>query len=97
APVPPDPRAHPGGAGHVRALADDDKAGVRPDREGLEPREARSPRNLGDTAGRKSVDGPRDRLRVLGRRPAAAAHEIHEAVLGERTEEAARVSCLLVV
>ena len=90
-------RSEPRRACHVRALADDDEARVSPDDERLETGEARQRRALGNRAGRQALDGADDRLRVLGRRPAAAADEVHEAVLGERAQVAARVGGLLVV
>ena len=83
----PEPRR----AGHVRPLADDDEAGVRPDDERLEPGEARQARTLGHAARRKPLDRADDRVRVLRRRPAAAADEVHESVLGERAQVPARV------
>ncbi len=47
--------------------------------------------------GADPVDGGRDRRGVLGRRAAAAADDVDEAVLGELAQEAARVVRLLVV
>ncbi len=87
----------PCGAGHVRALADHDESGVRPDDERLQAGEARSRRALGDMSRRKALDRADDRMRVLGRRPAATSDEVHEPVLGERAQVAARVRGLLVV
>ena len=84
-------------ARHVRALADDHEARVRPDAERLEAREARNARRLDDAARRQALDRAHDRVRVLGRRAAAAADEVDEAVLRERAQVAARVRGLLVV
>ena len=81
----------------VRPLADHDEARVRADDERLETGEARQPRGLRDAARRETFDRSRDLARVLRRRPAAAADEVDETVLGERPEEAARVARLLVV
>ena len=47
---------------------------------------------LRQAARRQALDGARDLARVLGRRSAAAADEVHEAVLRERAQEAARVA-----
>ena len=84
-------------AGHVRPLSDDDEPGVRPDDERLEAGEAGQARALGHAPRRKALDRADDRVRVLGRRPTAAADEVHEAVLGERAQVSARVRGLLVV
>ena len=89
--------AEPCRPGHVRALADDDEPGVRPDDERLETGEARPRRALGHASRRQALDRANDRVRVLRRRPAAAADEVDEAVLGERAQVPARVRGLLVV
>ena len=84
-------------AGDVRPLADDDESGIRPDDERLEARVARKLRRLRDAPRWKPLDRAGDLPRVLGRGPAAASDEVDEAVLGERAQEAARVTRLLVV
>ncbi len=84
-------------AGHVRTLAHDDEARVRPDDERIEPGEPRTRRALGDAPRRQSLDRARDRVGVLGGRPAATAHEVDEPVLGEGPQVPARVGRLLVV
>ena len=85
------------GARHVRPLSDHDEPGVRIDDEGLEPREAREAPALGQAARRQPLDRAGDLARVLRGRPTAPADEVHEAVLRERAQEAARVARLLVV
>ena len=84
-------------AGDVRPLAHHHEARVRADDERLETGEARQLRGLRHVTGRKPFDRSRDLARVLGRRPAAAADEVDETVLGEGAQEAARIPRLLVV
>ena len=81
----------------VRPLAHHDEARVRADDERLETGEARQPRGLRHVTGRKPFDRSRDLARVLRRRPAAAADEVDETVLGEGAQEPARIPRLLVV
>ncbi len=83
--------------GDVRPLADDDEPRVRTDDERIQPGEPRLPRALRNPPGRQTLDRPGDRMRVLGRRSAAAADQVHEAVLRERAQVAARIGRLLVV
>ena len=88
-----DERAEPGRAGDVRPLADHHEPRVRADLERLEPAPAR-PRRGRAGRGRGAMPSTAAAIcaDVLGRRPAAAADEVDEAVLGERAEEAARVA-----
>src|SRR6185437_4147885 len=92
-----DQAAEAGGAGEVRALADEDEIRLRVDGEGLEPAEGGDARPVGDDARPRAVDGGDDRPHVVGCRPAATAHDVDEAVARELAEEAARVVRLLVV
>src|SRR5205823_11179713 len=92
-----DESAEAGGAGHVRSLADQNEAGVRPDLERLEPAPARSRLPLRDVSRGQSPGQVRNRLRVLGRRAAAAAGDVEEAGLPELPQERARHLRRLVV
>ncbi len=73
------------------------KFGVGPELERLEAAEARGRARLGHCARGNSFNCGRDLPDVLGRRPAAAADDVHEPVACELAEEAARVLGLLVV
>ena len=85
-------------AGDVRALADQHEARVGRDRERLEAAEARRAASLGGTAsGLSPRDGVRDRTRVLGRRAAARADDVQEAVARELVQERRRDVGRLVV
>ena len=84
-------------ASDVRPLTHHDEPRVRAYDERLETREARQLRRLGNPARRETLDRSCDLPGVLGGRPAAAADEVHEAVLGECTQEPARIAGLLVV
>ena len=92
-----DERPEPGRAGDVRPLADHDEPRVRADLERLEPAPPRTRRVSREPARSDAVHRSGDLADVLGRRPATAADEVDETVLGERAEEAARVARLLVV
>ena len=84
-------------AGHVRALADHHEAGVGADLERLEAAEARPGRPFRDLSRRTPCDRLGDRAHVLGRRPAAAADDVHEPSSRELAEQLGRVVRLLVV
>ena len=92
-----DQAAEARGAGHVRALADQHETGVLPDLERLEaaePRRAPCPRD------RTRLEAPhrrRDRLRVLGRRPATGSRDVEEAVARELVQQRRRDVRRLVV
>ena len=86
-----------GRAGDIRPLTDDDETRLGANQERLETGESRQPRRLGHSTRWQALDRPRDRASVLGRGAAAAADDVHEAVLGKRAEEPARVGRLLVV
>ncbi len=76
-----------GRAGHVGALADQYEARVGPELERLEPAEAGLPRGLGQDPRREPAHRVGDRMGVLGRRPAARADDVEEALLRELAEE----------
>src|SRR6185437_14746681 len=85
------------GTGDVRPLADHHEARVRPDLERLQPAEPWRGAPLRDLS-RDLVPGQgHDGLDVFGRGAAAAADDVHEAVLGELVEVPAGVGGLLVV
>ena len=84
-------------AGHVGALADHHEAGVRADLERLEAAEVRPRIVRGHRARREPVYRLGDLARVIRRRAATAAHDVHEAFLGERLQEARRLVRPLVV
>src|SRR3954463_10756374 len=81
----------------VRPLADQREVGVRPELERLQAAEAGPRPALGNRARRHALDRGRDLPDVLGRRPAAAADNVHEPVPRELPEVAARVLRQLVV
>ena len=93
-----DRAAEPRRAGDVRPLADHHEPGVGADLERLEPAEAR-PRHARPGSRRGAMPSTAAAIwpDVLGRRAAAAADDVDEAVLGELAEVAARVARLLVV
>ena len=94
-----DEAAEAGRAGDVRPLADEREVrdGVVAQLERLHAAEARRAARRGNRARRDAVDRGDDLPDVLGRRAAAAADDVDEAVARELAEEAARVLRLLVV
>ena len=64
---------------------------------GSRPENRGQPGALGNAPRRQPFDRAGNRVRVLRRRAAAAADEVHEPVLRERPQVAARVRRLLVV
>ena len=92
-----DERAEPGGAGDVRPLSDHHEPRVGADLERLETAPASPADACRDRPWRHPLDRGRDLADVLGRRAAAPADDVDEAVLGEAAEVAARVARLLVV
>ena len=75
-------------AGDVGPLADVGEDAVRPDGQRLEPAQPEDALRLGTLARRQAADGVGDRADVRRRRPAAAAHEVDQPVLGELAEHA---------
>ena len=75
------------GAGHVRALSDQDETGVLPDLERLEAAESRRATWRRDRTRFEAPHGRRDRLRVLGRRPATGSGDVEEAVARELVQQ----------
>ena len=83
--------------GDVRALADQDEAGVGRDRERLEAAEARAAPPRRDLSRGQSPGRGRNRPRVLRRRAAARADDVEEAVPRELVQERRRDVGRLVV
>ena len=84
-------------ARHVRALADEDEAGVGCDRERLEPAEAGSAPPWRDLPRGQSPGRGRNGPGVLRRRAAARADDVQEAVSGELVQQRrSDVGCLVI-
>src|SRR5439155_26731402 len=73
------------------------EAGALEDPERLEPAQPRDRLSLRDTSRGLTPDRVRDGPDVFGRGAAAAADDVHQAVLGELAQRPARVVWLLVV
>jgi hypothetical protein len=76
------------GAGDIRPLADHDEVRIGPDDEGLEAGEPGVGGELRGLARSYPLEALRDGADVIGRRPAAAADDVDEALGGEVAHEA---------